>query len=159
MPAPATSSRLLYTGHHQGSTQAAPLAEGTPSRRAFVPGVLRSPGFDAIVPPIDASAVVHTRSSSRRPPDPLTAGLFPQRSPPRLLTDAACGGLGSPPALANPEGPTSITGTARFVPATFYIASLPFQGTPQNGGSARAYLGWLITSSAFLPGASDRLCK
>jgi hypothetical protein len=33
------------------------------------------PGFDAIVPPIDASAVVHTRSSSRRTPDPLTAGL------------------------------------------------------------------------------------
>ena len=30
--------------------------------------------------------------------DPLTAGLFPQRSPPRLLTGAACGGLGSPPA-------------------------------------------------------------
>src|SRR5262249_60639807 len=98
-------------------------------------GVRRSPGFDAIVPPIDASAVVHTRSSSRRPPDPLTAGLFPQRSPPRLLTGAACGGLGSPPALASPEGQTSITGTARFVPATFYIASLPFQDTPQNGGS------------------------
>src|SRR5215813_13151052 len=81
-------------GQHAGR----PLAEGTPSRRAFVPGAMRSPGFDAIVPPIDASAVVHTRSSSRRPPDPLTAGLFPQRSPPRLLTGAACGGLGSPPA-------------------------------------------------------------
>ena len=73
-------------------------AEGTPARRAFVPGVMRSPGFDAIVPPIDASAVVHTRSSSRHPPDPLTAGLFLQRSPPRLLTGAACSGLGSPPA-------------------------------------------------------------
>src|SRR5215813_13711030 len=81
-------------GQHAGR----PLAEGTPSRRAFVPGAMRSPGFDAIVPPIDASAVVHTRSSSRRTPDPLTAGLFPQRSPPRLLTGAACGGLGSPPA-------------------------------------------------------------
>jgi len=34
-----------------------------------------------------------------------------------------------------PGGPTSITGTARFVPATFYIASLPFQDTPPNGGS------------------------
>jgi hypothetical protein len=44
--------------------------------------------------------------------------------------------LGSPPALASPEGQTSITGTARFVPATFYIASLPFQDTPQNGGWA-----------------------
>src|SRR6266704_3093962 len=89
-----------------------------------------------MVPPIDASAVVHTRSSSRRPPDPLTAGLLPQRSPPRLLTGAACGGLGSPPALASPEGQTSITGTARFVPATFYIASLPFQDTPPTGGCA-----------------------
>ena len=115
-----------------GQQAGSPLAEGTPSRRAFIPGVLRSPGFDAIVPPIDASAVVHARSSSRRTPDPLTAGLFPQRSPPRLLTGAACGGLGSPPALASPEGQTSITGTARFVPATFYIASLPFQDTPQN---------------------------
>src|SRR5882724_4802059 len=37
-------------------------------------------------------------TSSRHPPDPLTAGPFPQRSPPRLLTGAACGGLGSPPA-------------------------------------------------------------
>ena len=80
-------------GQHAGH----PLAEGTPAR-AFVPGTLRLPGFDAIVPPIDASAVVHARSSSRRTPDPLTAGLFPQRSPPRLLTGAACGGLGSPPA-------------------------------------------------------------
>ncbi len=30
---------------------------------------------------------------------------------------------------ANPEGLSSITGTARFMPATFYIASLPFQDT------------------------------
>ena len=111
-------------GQHAGR----PLAEGTPARRAFVPGVLHSPGFDAIVPPIDASAVVHTRSSSRHAPDPLTAGLFPQRSPPRLLTGAACGGLGSPPAMANPEGQTPITGTARLMPATFYIAITPLSG-------------------------------
>jgi hypothetical protein len=58
-------------GQHAGR----PLAEGTHAR-AFVPGIRRSPGFDAIVPPIDASAVVHARSSSRHPPDPLTAGLF-----------------------------------------------------------------------------------
>jgi hypothetical protein len=51
--------------------------------------------------------------------------------------------LGSPPALASPEGQTSITGTARFVPATFYIASLPFQDTPQNGGYSRRSLRWL----------------
>ena len=58
-------------GQHAGR----PLTEGT-HPRAFVPGTLRLPGFDAIVPPIDASAVVHARSSSRRTPDPLTAGLF-----------------------------------------------------------------------------------
>src|SRR5580693_6403157 len=81
-------------GQHAGR----PLAEDTPAQRVFVPGTMRLPGFDAIVPPIDASAVVHTRSSSRRTPDPLTAGLSPQRSPPRLLTGAAYGGLGSPPA-------------------------------------------------------------
>ena len=45
----------------------------------------------------DASAVVHTCSSSHRTPAPLTARRHPQRSPPRLLTDAACGGLESPP--------------------------------------------------------------
>jgi len=55
-------------GQHAGRSP----AEGTAHQaRAFVPGVRRSPGFDAIVPPIDASAVVHTRSSSRHPPDPL----------------------------------------------------------------------------------------
>jgi len=106
MPAPATSSRHLYTGHRQGNTQAAPWLRAR-QRRAFVPGTLRFPGFDAIVRSVDASAVVHTRSTSRRTPDPLTAGLLPQRSPPRLLTDAACGGLGSPPARrtrrANPH--------------------------------------------------------
>jgi len=40
------------------------------------PALVFTTGFDAIVPPIDASAVVHACSSSRRTPDPLTAGLF-----------------------------------------------------------------------------------
>ena len=108
-------------------------AEGTPPRRAFVPELLHSPGFDAIVPPIDASAVVHTRSSSRHAPDPLTAGLFLQRSPPRLLTGAACSGLGSPPARRTRR--TCLHHWHSTVhSATFYIASLPFQDTQQNGG-------------------------
>ena len=38
------------------------------------------------------SAVVHACSSSRHPPDPLSAGPFPQRSPHRLLTGAARAG-------------------------------------------------------------------
>jgi hypothetical protein len=66
--------------------------------RAFVPEHPTRSGFDATVVCFDASAVVHTRSSSRHTPAPLSTGLLPQRSPPRLLTGAACGGLGSPPA-------------------------------------------------------------
>ncbi len=46
---------------------------------------------------------------------------------------------GLPTCTANPEGQTSITGTARFVPATFYIASLPFQDTPPNGGYLKRF--------------------
>ena len=74
-------------GPHAGSS----LAPGPPEGRALVPRPPTCPGFDAIMVSFDASAVVHTRSSSRRIPNP-------QRSPPRLLTDAACGGLRSPPA-------------------------------------------------------------
>jgi hypothetical protein len=38
-----------------------------------------------------------------------------------------------------PGGPTSITGTARFVLATFYIASLSFQDTPLTNGFEIAF--------------------
>jgi len=142
MPAPATSSRHLYTGHRQGSTQAAPWLRARHHQRAFVPGALYPPGFDAIDPPYDASAVVHTRSSSRRTPDPLIASLFPQRSPPRLLTGAACGGLGSPPARRTRRAkPPSLAqhGSCRR-PST--SPSLSFQDAPQNGGYMKP-LAWM----------------
>jgi hypothetical protein len=97
MPAPAMSSRHLYTGHHQSHIQAAPwlrahhgepLSRDHPQVPVSMPSLFR----------FDASAVVHTCSSSHRTPAPLTARHKPQRSPRRLLTDAACGGLESPPA-------------------------------------------------------------
>ena len=97
MPAPAMSSRHLYTGHRRGHIQAAPrlrahrgepLSQDHPQIPVSMPSLFR----------FDASAVVHTCSSSHRTPAPLTARRQPQRSPPRLLTDAACGGLESPPA-------------------------------------------------------------
>ena len=96
MPAPAMSSRHLYTGHRRGHIQAAPrlrthrsepLSRDHPQIPVSMPSLFR----------FDASAVVHTCSSSHRTPAPLTARRQPQRSPPRLLTDAACGGLESPP--------------------------------------------------------------
>ena len=99
MPAPATSSRHLYTGRHQGHTQAAPWLGAREVPRSPLsrgPGPIL--GFGAVLKVFDASAVVHTRSSSRRSPDPVLPGLFPKRSPRRLLTAAASGGLGSPPA-------------------------------------------------------------
>ena len=96
MPGPATSSRHLYTGHHQGHIQAAPWL-GTPATARRCPGN-SSPRFRCHHWSFDASAVVHTRSSSRRLPDPLVAGLFRSRFPPRLLTGMTLRGLGSPPA-------------------------------------------------------------
>ena len=96
MPAPATSSRHLYTGHRRGHIQKAPrlrthrsepLSRDHPQIPVSMPSLFR----------FDASAVVHTCSSSHRTPAPLTARRQPQRSPPRLLTDAACGGSQSPP--------------------------------------------------------------
>ena len=97
MPAPAMSSRHLYTEHRRGHIQP------TPRLRAHRGGPLSRdhPQIPVSMPSLfrfDASAVVHTCSSSHRTPAPLTARRHPQRSPPRLLTDAACGGLESPPA-------------------------------------------------------------
>src|SRR5712691_3283623 len=53
--------------------------------------------------------MVRSRSSSRSLPRHTQLRAFPQRSPPRLLTDAACGGLKPPPA-GDFGGPTSISG-------------------------------------------------
>ena len=97
MPAPAMSSRHLYTGHRRGHIQAAPRLRthrGEPLSRDHPQIPVSMPSLFGF----DASAVVHTCSSSHRTPAPLTARRQPQRSPPRLLTDAACGGLESPPA-------------------------------------------------------------
>jgi hypothetical protein len=99
LSAPTTSSRHLYTGHHQGHTQAAPWLRASRGHRS---PLSREPdpilGFGAVLKVFDASAVVYIRSSSCRSPDPVSPGLFPKRSPQRLLTVAASGGLGSPPA-------------------------------------------------------------
>ena len=104
MPAPATSSRHLYTGHRQGHEQAAPWLRTRPAGRAAVPGPRTDPGFDANAISYDASAVVHTRSSSRRSPDPLIAGLLRSRFPPRLLTGMTLRWFGISACTANPEG-------------------------------------------------------
>ena len=79
-------------GPHTGSSP----TEGPP-RRAFVPRPPTDPSFDAIVISfrcVSSGSHMFVFSSHTRP---ATARRQPQRSPPRLLTDAACGGLESPP--------------------------------------------------------------
>ena len=80
-------------GPHTGSSP----TEGPP-QRAFVPRPPTDPSFDAIVVSfrcVSSGSHMFVFSSHTRP---ATARRQPQRSPPRLLTDAACGGLESPPA-------------------------------------------------------------
>jgi hypothetical protein len=88
LPAPDPSSRHLCAGHHLASQQA-------PAR--LVPGQQLDPGFD------DTATLstlqqwfTHVRLlGSHLTPSPAP---FPRRSPPRLLTAAARGGLRPPPA-------------------------------------------------------------
>ena len=72
-------------GPHTGSSP----TEGPP-KRAFVPGPPTDPSFDAIVISfrcVSSGSHMFVFSSHTRP---ATARRQPQRSPPRLLTDAAC---------------------------------------------------------------------
>src|SRR5216684_4706328 len=76
MPAPATSSRHLYTGHHQGGGQGCPLIEGAPLGAPLSRGSRTTP---VSMPSLFVSMRqqwYRTCSSSRRTPDPLVAGLF-----------------------------------------------------------------------------------
>src|ERR1700747_334553 len=59
----------------------------------------------------DTSSVDRLRSPSWPIPDALEARLFPQRSTPRLLTAAPCGGLRPPPA-GRPRRTTSPNGAS-----------------------------------------------
>jgi len=86
-------------GPHTGSS----LAEGGAESHAFVPGLGSSPSFDAIAKYFDASAVVQPCSSSRCTPDPLVAGLFLSRFPPRLLTGMTLRRFGPFACTTSPE--------------------------------------------------------
>ena len=91
--APSWDQESVRDSGHEDSASA-PIAAGQRPRPSFRhPHPVSMPSLFRF----DASAVVHTCSSSHRTPAPLTARRQPQRSPPRLLTDAACGGLESPP--------------------------------------------------------------
>ena len=77
----------------------------------------------------DASAVVHTCSSSRRLPDSLVASLFRSRFPPRLLTGMTLRPFGITACTANPEGlPPSLAQHGSCWRSST-STSLPFQDT------------------------------
>jgi hypothetical protein len=88
-PKPKPSSRHLHAGHRLASQQAPCQAH---------PGTPCQPRFRCHLCSFDTSSVVRFRSPSRLTPAALKARLFPRRSPPRLLTAAARGGLQPPPA-------------------------------------------------------------
>src|SRR5262245_33756988 len=61
------------------------------------PGGRVTPRFWHRLTAFDTSAAVRLRSPLSTVPDGIIVLAFPQRSPPRLLTAAACGGLSSAP--------------------------------------------------------------
>ena len=85
---PDRASRRL----HAGCRSAGLRTSSELSRRMGQPPVLTSPN-----PHFDASAAVRLRSPLSTVPAGIIVPTFPQRSPPLLLTTAACGGLGSAP--------------------------------------------------------------
>jgi hypothetical protein len=97
---PRPSSRHLHAGRHLGSKQVSPT---------LIPDQDSKPGFAVASGVFDTSSVVRFRSPSWPTPDALTGAPFPQRSAPRLLTDAPRGGLRPPPAgrPRRPTGPTT----------------------------------------------------
>jgi hypothetical protein len=113
------------------------LAEGTPTAAFLCPGTCGPPSFGDIIEPFDTSAVVYSCSSSRRTPDPLTADLFRNRFPPRLLTGMTLRRFGISACTATPEDlpPSQIEhGSFRRSSTS---SSLSFQDTHRNGLLAR----------------------
>jgi hypothetical protein len=95
------------TGSHvpcksPGQARAASMPDAVRAVSRLPPDLSRSPDHAPVSTPLRKITTRHQRFAHARLPDPhLTRSpprLFPQRSPPRHLTDAACGGLEPPPA-------------------------------------------------------------
>ena len=98
-------------GQHAGR----PLAEGTPTGHAFVPGLLHRPGFDAIVLRfrcVSSGSHTFVFSSHTCPAD---SGPFPATLTTPALDRAQLAVVWALRLHGDPGGPTSITGTARFM--------------------------------------------
>src|SRR2546426_6377760 len=136
MPAPATSSRHLYTGHHQGGGQGCPLIEGAQLGAPLSRGSRTTP---VSVPSLFVSMRqqwYRTCSSSRRTPDPLVAGLLPQRSPRGLLAGRSLRWFELSACTASPEGqPPSLAQHASWCD----LAPLRFRDTLRGQTAKRSH--------------------
>ena len=128
-------AHATYTPGTAGATYSSSPTEGPP-RRAFVPGPPTDPSFDAIVVSfrcVSSGSHMFVFSSHTRPAnsETSTAALTT-----RLLTDAACGGLESPPARRPRRTPPP--SLAQHGRATiFYIIITSLQTHVGAGNSAR----------------------
>src|SRR5713226_152958 len=91
--------------HHQGGGQGCPLAEGHALGVALSRRRAKNLRFRCHLLGLSMRQQWYrTCSSSRRSPDPLVAGLLPQRSPRGLLTARSLRWFGLSACTANPEG-------------------------------------------------------
>ncbi len=129
---PVSAGRQVHTFHTRARTKLAPPPCRTPpgqsagSRQAH-PGPVLQTQFRRHLSGFDTSSVDRLRSPSWPTPDALDGAPCPQRSPPRLLTAAACGGLRPPPAgrsrrTTSPEGrPLHLRCSTASISPIFYI--------------------------------------
>jgi hypothetical protein len=125
-PKPGPSSRHLHAGRHLGSKQVSPRP---------IPGQDSKPGFAVVSGVFDTSSVVRLRSPPWPTPDALHGAPFPQRSAPRLLTDAPCGGLRPSPA-GRPRRPTDPTAGPSISDAAPHQSARPSTSRPPHAFAA-----------------------
>lgn len=99
------------SGQHAGSPRTHPRAQARPWFRCHHIS-------------FDTSSAVRFRSPSWPTPDALTGTPFPQRSAPRPLTDAPCGGLRPAPAWPTTEDPPPSPAQHRSRTVSVYIGAL-----------------------------------
>lgn len=106
-PVPGTSDRIGATGSHvpcksPSQARAAYMPDAIRAVSRLPPDLSRSPGLAPVSTPLEFITTRHQRFAHARLPDPhLTRSsprLFRSAHHERHLTDAACGGLRSPPA-------------------------------------------------------------
>ena len=152
---PGPRSRHLHAGHRLANQQA-------PAR--LIPGPERFPGFDVT----HLLSTLHQRFACARLRDPYLprsrARLFPRRSPPRLLTAAARGGLRPPPArrprrATQPYRPSSsISCTAPHPAAWSSTSSLLQRSCSHLSAPSKALLALALPAiTVFSPGLITRI--